>query len=96
MKNQRKAYIEKLEAQLQEWNAQINLFKAKANKAKAEAKIDYYKTIDTLERKQEAARAKLKDLKIAGDEAWEDVKKGAEKAWADIRTAYKDAASRFK
>jgi len=96
MDNRRKAYEEKIDAQLKEWNAQIDLLKAKADKAKAEAKIDYYKTIDALQHKQEEARAKLKELKAAGDEAWEDVKKGAEKAWAEIKTAYKDAASRFK
>jgi predicted ATP-binding protein involved in virulence len=96
MDNRRKAYEEKIDAQLKEWNAQIDLLKAKADKAKTEAKIDYYKTIDALQHKQEEARTKLKELKAAGDEAWEDVKKGAEKAWAEIKTAYKDAASRFK
>jgi predicted ATP-binding protein involved in virulence len=96
MDNRRKAYEEKIDAQLKEWNAQIDLLKAKADKAKAEAKIDYYKTIDALQHKQEEARTKLKELKTAGDEAWEDVKKGAEKAWAEIRIAYKDATSRFK
>jgi predicted ATP-binding protein involved in virulence len=96
MDNRRKAYEEKIDAQLKEWNAQIDLLKAKADKAKTEAKIDYYKTIEALQHKQEEARIKLKELKAAGDEAWEDVKKGAEKAWAEIKTAYNDAASRFK
>jgi hypothetical protein len=96
MDNRRKAYEEKIDAQLKEWNAQIDLLKAKADKARAEAKIEYYKTIDALQHKQEEARRKLKELKTAGDEAWEDVKKGAEKAWDEIRIAYKDAASRFK
>jgi hypothetical protein len=92
----RKAYEEKIDAQLKEWSAQIDLLKARADKAKAEAKIDYYKTIEALQRRQEEAAARLKELKNAGDAAWEDVKKGAEKAWAEIKTAYKDAASRFK
>lgn len=96
MDNQRKAYEEKLEAQLKEWATQIALLMAKADKAKAEAKIDFYKTIDALQHKQEEARTKLNELKTAGDEAWEDVKKGAEKAWAEIKIAYKDATSRFK
>jgi hypothetical protein len=92
----RKAYEEKIDAQLKEWSAQIDLLKARADRAKAEAKIDYYKTIEALQDRQEEAATKLKELKNAGDAAWEDVKKGAEKAWADIKTAYKDAASRFK
>lgn len=39
MKDKRNAYEEKLDAQLEEWNAQIALLKARADKAKAEAKI---------------------------------------------------------
>jgi hypothetical protein len=96
MKDKRKAYEEKLDAQLKEWSAQIGLLKAKADNAKADAKIDYYKTIDALQHKQEEARTKLQELKTAGDEAWEDVKKGAEKAWVEVKTAYRDATSRFK
>ena len=96
MKDKRKAYEEKLDAQLKEWNAQIALLKAKAENAKADAKIDYYKTIEALEHKQDEAKTKLQELKTAGDEAWEDVKAGAEKVWAEVKTAYHDAISRFK
>jgi hypothetical protein len=81
MKDKRKAYEEKLDAQLKEWNAQIALLKAKAENSKAGAKVDYYKTIEALEQKQDA---------------WEAVKTGAEKTWAEVKTAYHDAASKFK
>ena len=96
MKDKRKAYEEKLDAQLKEWNAQITLFKAKAKNAEADAKIDYYKTIEALEQKHDEAKTKLQELQTAGDEAWEAVKAGAEKTWAQVKTAYHDAASKFK
>jgi hypothetical protein len=96
MKDKRKAYEEKLDAQLKEWNAQFALLKAKAENAKADTKIDYYKAIDALEHKRDEARTKLKELKTAGDEAWEAVKAGAEKAWAEVKTALHDASSKFK
>ena len=96
MKDKRKAYEEKLDAQLKEWNAQITLLKAKAENAKAGARIDYYKTIEALEQKQDKAKTKLQELQTAGDDAWEAVKTGAEKAWAEVKTAYHDAASKFK
>jgi chromosome segregation ATPase len=94
--DKRKAYEEKLDAQLKEWNAQIALLKARAENAKADVKVDYYKTIEALENKQDKAKTKLQELKTAGDEAWEAVKTGAEKAWADVMTAYHDAVSKFK
>ncbi|MFZ3044676.1 MAG: coiled coil domain-containing protein [Desulfatirhabdiaceae bacterium] len=96
MKDKRKAYEEKLQAQYEEWNAQIALLKAKAEKAKAEAKIEYYKNIEALQHKHEEAGTKLHELKIAGDDAWEDVKTGAEKAWDEVKAAYHHVASKFK
>ena len=96
MKDKRKAYEEKVDAQLKEWSAQITLLKAKADNARADAKIEYYKTIEALQRKQNDAKAKVQELRAAGDEAWEDLKAGSEKAWAEIKTAFHDATSRFK
>jgi len=96
MKDKRKAYEEKLDAQLEEWTAQIALLKANADKGKAEAKIEYYKTIEALQHKQDGARTKLHELKTAGDETWEDLKTGAEKAWTEVKAAFHDAASKFK
>ena len=71
MPDKRKAYEEKFDAQLKEWSAQIALLKAKADTARAEAKIEYYKTIETLQGKQDAARTKLQELRNTGDDAWE-------------------------
>ena len=96
MNDKRKAYEEKLDAQLKEWSAQIALLKAKADGARADLKIDYHKTIEALQRKNDEARTKLQELKTSGDEAWEDLKIGAEKVWSEVKAAYHDASSRFK
>ena len=96
MKDKRKAYEEKLDAQFREWNAQIAQLKAKADKAKADVKIGYYKKIEALEHKKEDAGTRLRELKNAGDEAWEELKTGTEKAWDEVKTAYHKTASKFK
>ena len=96
MTDKRKAYEERFDAQMREWSAEIALLNAKADKAKAEAKIEYYKTIESLQGKQDAAKAKLQELRAAGDDAWEDLKTGAENVWTDVKTAFAGAASRFK
>jgi hypothetical protein len=87
---------EKLDAQLKEWDAEIALLKAKADNAMSDAKIDYYKTIETLEHKQDKAKTKFQELRTSGDEAWEGVKGGAEKTWPEVKAAYHDAVSKFK
>lgn len=96
MKTKRKEYEEKLDAQYEKWNVQIDLFKAKADKAKAGAKIEYYKTIEALQKKQAGAGAKLNELKTSGDEAWEDLKTGAENAWGEVKSAFHSATAKFK
>jgi hypothetical protein len=92
----KEAYQQKLEAQLAEWNAAIDKLKAKADKAEAEAQIEYYKQIEDMQVKQEAAREKLTELKEAGEGGWEDLKVGLESAWNSLGDAVKSATSRFK
>ena len=96
MSEKRRAFEEKLDAQLREWNAQLALLKAKADTAKADTKVKYYETIETLQHKRDEAQAKLQELKAAHAGAWEDLKTGAERAWDDVRTAVHDATSKFK
>jgi peptidoglycan hydrolase CwlO-like protein len=92
----KEAYQQKLEAQLAEWNVAIDKLKAKADKAEAEAQIEYYKQIEDMRVKQEAAREKLTELKEAGEDAWEDLKAGLDSAWNSLGDAVKSATSRFK
>lgn len=96
MSDKRRAFEEKLDAQLREWNAQIALLKAKAGTAKAEAKVGYYAAIDTLQHKSDAAKERLQHLKSAPAEAWEDLKTGAERSWDEVKAAFRDAVSKFR
>ena len=90
------AYQEKIEAQLKEFAAKIEILAVKAEKAKAEAKVKYYEQIEGLRAKQEAVRQKLQSLKEPGTEAWGDLKKGIDSALADLKVAVQSAVSRFK
>jgi hypothetical protein len=48
----RDAYVRKLKAKLDEWNAEIDKLQAKAELAEAEAKIEYEKQLADLRAKQ--------------------------------------------
>ncbi len=91
----KEAYQQKIEAQLDEWKAEIEKMKAQARNADAEAQLEYYKQIEELRMKQETAREKLGELKQAGEDAWEDMKSGIELAWGSLGEAMKSARSRF-
>ena len=94
--NMKESYQQKLQAELDEWSAEINKLKAKADKAEADIKLKYYEQIEELREKQEAANGKLTELMAASDDAWEDLKAGAESAWLSLGDAVKKATSRFK
>jgi len=95
MMEERKAYEEKLDAQLKEWKSRIAVLKANADKAKAD-KMDYNKIIHVLEQKGDEVWTKLQELKTAVDEGWEDHKSGFEKVWDEFQTAFHGAAENFK
>ncbi len=90
------AYEKKLQAQLDEWGAEIDKLKSKADKAEADAQLEYYKQIEELRSMQQSAASKLTELKDAGDDAWEDLKAGVDSAWDSLANSVKSAASRFK
>ena len=92
----RKAFIDKLTAQLKKWDDDIDKLEAKAQKAKADVRADYHKQIQDLRDKEKAAQGRLQEVKHAGEEAWEDLKSGAEEAYDSIKNAFQSAMSKFK
>lgn len=94
--SKKEAYQKKMQAELDEMGADIDKIKAKAEKAGADAQLEYYKQIDELRSMQALASTKLAKLKDASDDAWDDLKAGIDSAWIGISNALKSASSRFK
>ncbi|QAB16095.1 sll1863 family stress response protein [Hydrogenovibrio thermophilus] len=91
----KQAYQAKLQAQLDEWSANIDALEAKARQADAQARIDLQAEIDTLKTYQHQAEAKLAELKTASDQAWQDLKQGIEQAHDNLKRALQTATDRF-
>ncbi len=93
----KEAYQLKLNAQLDEWNAEIDKMKAEANKVvNANAQLKYYKQIKSLRSKQEAALEKLKELKEADEDVWEELKDSLYISWKKLDEAVKSISVSFK
>jgi len=92
----KEAYEKKIEAQLKEWNADIDKLQARADSAEADAQLEYYQQIDDLRAKQEEAQTKLDELKEASDDAWEDLKAGVNSARDSLGDGLRSAISRYK
>lgn len=89
-------YKEKMEAQLKEWAAQINLLEAKLENAEAGIKLKRAEELHSLRAKQHAASEKLNELGSASGEAWEQVKLTADQIWSDLKTGIAEAHAKFK
>ena len=89
-------YREKMEAQLEEQRARLELLKARAKVAVAAGKIMAYEELADADQKLDALKARLKQLADAGGDAWQEMKGGVEKAWADLSESCKNAARKFK
>jgi nucleotide-binding universal stress UspA family protein len=92
----RKAYQEKIEAQLREWGARIEGLKAKAEKSKAELKIKVEKQIEELRNQEDVAQQKLWELKKSGENAWEGLKTGLEESLDGLKDAFDRTTSKFR
>ena len=93
--NRKDAYHRKLDAQLEEWKADIDKLEAKAGQWRGEAMIRYQRNVEQLRAQQEVARDRLENLKNASDDAWEDLKSGVETAWRNLGESIQSASSRF-
>jgi hypothetical protein len=80
-------YLEKMQAQLNEWVVKIDALIGKADKATSGKRAEYQKQIRTLQEKKKIAEEKLQILKTAGGDVWRDAKEAMDKISGDIRTA---------
>ena len=94
--SKRDAYVQKLHATIDEWNASIDLLKSKANQVNVDSKIEHQNQIEMLKRKRNEIEKKVAALTRSGEDAWEDLRSGADLAWEAMNEAIKTVTSRFR
>ena len=92
----KKAYQERMEAQLQEWKADLDKLDAQAKKKSAEGKISYAKKRKELQDKMDEVRNDLSSLKASGDQKWDVIKEHLEKGKNDFKKNYNDLVAALK
>ena len=93
--NDKALYLQKIEAELNEWKAQIVLFKAKSLSATADVKISMNENIKMLEAKVEEGKVKLAELAKSTESTFESMKKTFESKWGIIKTAIVDTTKKL-
>jgi len=90
------AYRQKLEAQINEQKAKLDLLKARASKAAAHGKILGYEELAHADQHLGQVKAKFKELANAGGHALAEIRTGMGKALDDLKTSTQKAAVHLK
>lgn len=90
------AYQKKLTAQLNEWKAQADLLKARADGAGADLQLELNKQLENIKGLQAEAQSKFEAMRHAGEEKANEVKSLVEGMVGEIGDTLKSIGSRLK
>lgn len=92
---ERDPYITKMEAKLEEMDAELQKLKAKAKGKGAEAEMQFNDLVAEYEQKKAVVEKDVAELRSSGESAAKDLKEGADRALGELTAAYEKAKSRF-
>ena len=92
----KKAYADKMEAQLKEWGAMFDVIKARVAKGTADVRVKYHQQLDEWTEKESDFKKKLAELKEAGEEKFEALKNGVHTAWEEISSFVKSTTEKVE
>jgi DnaJ-domain-containing protein 1 len=79
--------LSKMEAQLKQSRSQLDEFRARAEKATAEGRLEYAKLVETVEAKDKDMGRRIDELRAAGEDGFAVLKREYEAAWQDYSSA---------
>jgi lipid II:glycine glycyltransferase (peptidoglycan interpeptide bridge formation enzyme) len=91
----RDEYVQKLKAQLDQWNAEAAKWETKARAAEHEMKAQYERQLALYHQRRDEGMQKMKEIQAASSEAWMDLMRGADDAWKRMQDAFIQAKSKF-
>ena len=94
--NKRDEYVNKLKVQLDEWNAEVAKWEAKAKTAQASARGEYEKQLEAFRRQRDQAQQHLRQVQSAAGDAWVDLVRGTDDAWKKMKETFEKASSHFR
>lgn len=93
--NMQTEYVERLSAQIVEWDAQIELLKDKAKSDSTGETSVYTHAIAALQLKRDKAAQELQGIAPTSDDAWGDAITGSENVMDEVRTIVSDAITKI-
>lgn len=87
---------ETLQTQLREIEAQLKHWKAQAEHIGADARVEYQRRLEDLERRRTEIKGKISEFENSDTSgAWHSVKETIDGAWDDLKETFDNATARF-
>jgi GH25 family lysozyme M1 (1,4-beta-N-acetylmuramidase) len=93
--NNKAAYVERMEAQIDEVESIIDQMPVIYNKLGNKASMDFERDFEWLRGLHNKTRARLDEMRDAGGDAWQDFRHGAHKAVSELVEAVNKAINKF-
>jgi len=90
---QKEAFQRKAHEELVTLQKQISALRGKASDASTTTREEFKKSMNELEKKKDAVKHKLDELRTATDAKWNDMKAGANSAIEELKHSYQKALS---
>lgn len=90
------SFIEKLRAQLEEWDYQLDRFEHRAKDMSHDLQEKAGTKVEEFRGKRHELEHKLGELEKASERALEDLRDGVELAWNGLKTGFYAARSEFE
>jgi hypothetical protein len=87
----RDEYVQKLKAQIDQWNEQLRKWESMSE----EVKNKYLQQLDEAQVRRDEAVAELKRIQGASAEAWAQMMKGADNVFKEMRDSFERARKAF-
>jgi len=89
-------FLERLGIEMEHIKAGLIELKARGRKLGLEARLDFEKGLESIEKTEKDLKVRMEEWAKAGEKAGADVKMRLERAAQDLKKAVSDAASRLK
>ncbi len=83
--SKRDEYVEKMKQQLDEWNADLARLETKLSEVSEPVKSKLEPQLSKLRDGYDGARQKLREVRAASEESWEDLTKDVEHVWKTLK-----------
>jgi lipid II:glycine glycyltransferase (peptidoglycan interpeptide bridge formation enzyme) len=91
----RDEYVQKLKAQIDQWNAEAAHWEDKARQAQAGMKSEYERQLEQFRARSREAMDELRRLQGASTDAWSEMMRGADAAVRSMQEAFDRARKSF-